>query len=182
MTHPAIETWNLNTIHCLYVHVVIKWFLFYVINISQIYPVSSTVTIPPQLVTGPLAAQGTLKSLLHHCNLKTSILRRSAFFQRRRWHPTPVLLPGKPHGQEEPARLQSMGLQRVGHDWSDLGAAAFFMAQLSRLYMITGKTIALTIWTFVIIKLYTGKNNNIISQLYLIYKGRTDERIFIYKK
>ena len=76
------------------------------------------------------------------------------------WHPTPVLLPGKPHGwrnlvgcslwchkesdmterlhlhtlekemathssflawktpwMEEPGRLQSMGLQRVGHDW-----------------------------------------------------------------
>ena len=28
---------------------------------------------------------------------------------RRQWHPTPVLLPGKPHGTEEPGRLQSMG-------------------------------------------------------------------------
>ena len=27
--------------------------------------------------------------------------------------------------------------------------SAFFMVQLSQLYMITGKTIALTIWTFV---------------------------------
>ena len=35
---------------------------------------------------------------------------------RRQWHPTPVLLPGKSHGQEEPGRLQSMGSQRVGHD------------------------------------------------------------------
>ena len=25
---------------------------------------------------------------------------------------------------EEPGRLQSMGLHRVGHDWSDLAAAA----------------------------------------------------------
>ena len=50
-----------------------------------------------------LAAQWTLKSLLQHHGLKSSILRRSAFF----------------------------------------------MAQLSHPYMTTGKTIALTRWTFV---------------------------------
>ena len=50
-----------------------------------------------------LTVQGTLKSLLQHYNLKTSILWRSAFF----------------------------------------------MVQLSHLYMTPGKTIALTIWTFV---------------------------------
>ena len=50
-----------------------------------------------------LAVQGTLKSLLQHHNLKTSIL------------------------------------------W----CSAFSMVQLSHLYMPTGKTIALTIWTFV---------------------------------
>ena len=49
-----------------------------------------------------LAVQGTLKSLLHHHNSKTSIL----------WH------------------------------------SAFFMVQLSHPYMTTGKTIALTRWTF----------------------------------
>ena len=33
------------------------------------------------------------------------------FFQRRQWHPTPVLLPGKSQEEEEePGRLQSMGL------------------------------------------------------------------------
>ena len=47
--------------------------------------------------------QGILKSLLQHCNSKTSILQCSAFF----------------------------------------------MVQLSHLYMTTGKTITLTIWTFV---------------------------------
>ena len=36
---------------------------------------------------------------------------------RRKWQLTSVLLPGKSHGgREEPGRLQSMGLQRVGHD------------------------------------------------------------------
>ena len=31
------------------------------------------------------------------------------------WQPTPVVLPGESHGQR---RLQSMGSQRVGHDWA----------------------------------------------------------------
>ena len=87
--------------------------------------------------------------------------------QRRRWHPTPVFLPGKSHGRRslvggspwgreeldttdwlhfhalekemathssvlawrtpgtgEPGGLPSRGLHRVGHDWSDLPAAA----------------------------------------------------------
>ena len=91
--------------------------------------------------------------------------------RRRRWHPTPVLLPGKSHGRRslvgcspwgreesdaterllfdfslscigegngnplqgsclenprdgEPDRLPSMGLHRVGHDWSNLAAVA----------------------------------------------------------
>ena len=35
---------------------------------------------------------------------------------RRAWQPTPVFLPGESHGQKEPGRLQSMGLQRVWHD------------------------------------------------------------------
>ena len=41
---------------------------------------------------------------------------------RRKWKPTPVFLPGESHEShewtEEPAG--SSGLQRVGHDWSDL--------------------------------------------------------------
>ena len=89
--------------------------------------------------------------------------------RRRRWHPTPVPLPGKSHGQRslvgcnlwgleeldttewlhfhfhalekemathssvlawriprmaEPGGLPPMGSHRVGHDWSDLAAAA----------------------------------------------------------
>ena len=42
---------------------------------------------------------------------------------RRKWKPTPVLLPGE--SQEwEPGGLPSMGSHRVGHDWSDLAATA----------------------------------------------------------
>ena len=43
------------------------------------------------------------------------------------------------------------GSHRVRHDWSNLAAAVapFFMVQLSHPHMATGKTIALTRWTFV---------------------------------
>ena len=34
----------------------------------------------------------------------------------RKWPPTPVFLPGESPWREEPGGLQSMGLQRVGHD------------------------------------------------------------------
>ena len=35
---------------------------------------------------------------------------------KRKWQPTPVFLPGEPPWAEESGGLQSMGLQRVGHD------------------------------------------------------------------
>ena len=118
-----------------------------------------------------------------------------------------MILPGESQGRGEPGGLPSMGLHRVGHDWSDLAAAAaaaaakvlkfqlqlqsfqwifrpdflemdcldllavqgtlksllqqhsskasilqcsaLFIVQLSHPYMTTGKTIALTRWTFV---------------------------------
>ena len=43
---------------------------------------------------------------------------------RREWQPTPVFLPGKLWA-EEPGGLQSLELQRVGHDWSDLACMHF---------------------------------------------------------
>ena len=36
---------------------------------------------------------------------------------RRAWQPTPGVLPGETPWTEEPGRLQSTGLQRVGPDW-----------------------------------------------------------------
>ena len=56
---------------------------------------------------------------------------------RRKWQPTPVFLPGESQGwgsssipawripgTGEPGGLPSMGSHRVGHNWSDLAAAA----------------------------------------------------------
>ena len=53
--------------------------------------------------------------------------------------------------REEPGRLQSMGSQRVRHDWATSlhFTSAFFIVQLSHPYMTTGKSIPLTRWTFV---------------------------------
>ena len=39
---------------------------------------------------------------------------------RRAWQPISVFLPGESHTIEDPAGLQSIGSQRVGHKWSDL--------------------------------------------------------------
>ena len=39
---------------------------------------------------------------------------------RKKWQPTPVFLPGESHEQSSLVGVQSIGLQRVGHDWSDL--------------------------------------------------------------
>ena len=43
---------------------------------------------------------------------------------RRPWQPTPVFSPGESQGRGEPGGLPSMGSHRVGHDGSDLTAAA----------------------------------------------------------
>ena len=48
-----------------------------------------------------------------HPLLPLTIWKSQPDQQRRQWHPTPVLLPGKFHGWR---RLQSTGSLRVGHD------------------------------------------------------------------
>ena len=96
-----------------------------------------------------LAVQGTLKSLLQHHSSKASILQHSAFFMVQLSHPYMITIAltiwtfvGKvmflllkhclglssPHSStlawkipwtEESGRLQSMGPQRVGHNWAN---------------------------------------------------------------
>ena len=162
-----------------------------------------------------LAVPGTLKHLLQHPSLKASILWHSAFFIVQQSHPLEKAM--TPHSStlawkipwmEEPGRLQSMGLRRVGHDWvtslslftfmhwrrkwqptpvvlpeesqgrgslvgchlwgcrvghywSDLAAAAAHPS------MATGKTIALTRWTFV------GKIKSLLFNMFFIKFFRT---------
>ena len=56
-------------------------------------------------------------------NWATSLSLFTFMHWRRKWQPTPVLLPGESQGRE-PGGLSSMGSHRVGHDWSDLAAVA----------------------------------------------------------
>ena len=96
-----------------------------------------------------LAVQGTLKSLLQHHSSKASILLHSTFFIVQLSHPYMTtgktialtrwtfvgkvkkemathcsVLAWRIPGTGEPHGLPSMGSHRVGHDWSDLAAAA----------------------------------------------------------
>ena len=43
---------------------------------------------------------------------------------RRKWQPTPVFLPGESQGRGNLVGCRLWGRTRVGHDWSDLAAAA----------------------------------------------------------
>ena len=54
----------------------------------------------------------------------TSLSLLTFMHWRRHWQPTPVFLPGESQGRGEPGGLLSMGSHRVGHDWSNLAAAA----------------------------------------------------------
>ena len=61
-------------------------------------------------------------------NWATSLSLFTFMHWRRKWQPTPVFVPGEfqfvPPGLGAPGGLLSMGSHRVGHDWSDLAAAA----------------------------------------------------------
>jgi len=55
---------------------------------------------------------------------------------RRAWQPTPIFLPGESPWTEEPDGLQSMGSQRIGHDWETKHSTA---TSLRLLRWISGK-------------------------------------------
>ena len=55
----------------------------------------------------------------------------------RKWQPTPVFLPGESQGWRSPNGLPSVGSHRVGHDWSDLAAAAAEMYMLLLLFTVS---------------------------------------------
>ena len=67
------------------------------------------------------------KTMCDFSSLHEGFIPTSGDSRRRQWHPTPVLLPGKSHG-EKPGRLQSMGSLRVGHDLCDFTFTFHFHA------------------------------------------------------
>ena len=83
---------------------------------------------------------------------------------RRQWQPTPVFLPGESPGMGEPCGLLSMGLHRVGHDWSDL-AAAPYLTLLCLLFIFRAKFLQNKLYTysfsFFIIFLYLNRLRNV---------------------
>ena len=52
-----------------------------------------------------------------------SDLEHACMHWRRKWHPTPVFLPGESQGRRSLVGCHLRG-HRVGHNWSDLAAAA----------------------------------------------------------
>ena len=63
-------------------------------------------------------------------NWATSLSLFTFLHWRRKWQPTPVFLPGESQGQGSLVGCRLWG-HRVGHDWSDLAAAAMYLLQLS---------------------------------------------------
>ena len=87
-------------------------------------PHSSTLAwkIPWMEEPGRLQSMGSLR--VRH-DWATSLSFFTFMHWRRKWQPTPVLLPGESQGQGSLVGCQtSMGSHRVGHDWSDLAAVA----------------------------------------------------------
>ena len=65
------------------------------------------------------ASQVTQLIKNHPANAEdVGLIPGSGRFWRRKWQPTPVFLPGKSHGQEEPSRLQSIRLQPSIEPWA----------------------------------------------------------------
>ena len=72
---------------------------------------------------GELQSMGSLR--VRH-DWATSLSLFTLMHWRRKWQPTPVLLPGESQGRGSLVGCPSMGSHRVGHDWSDLAAAAAY--------------------------------------------------------
>ena len=68
--------------------------------------------------TRDLPVAQMVKASAYNAKDQGSISGSGRFPWRRKWQPTPVLIWKIPWTDEEPGRLQSMGSQRVGHDWA----------------------------------------------------------------
>ena len=90
-------------------------------------PHSSTLAwkIPWTEEPGGLQSMGSLR--VGH-DWVTSLSLFTFMHWRRKWQPTPVLLPGESRGWGS-SGMPSMGSHRVGHDWSELAAAAVYISQ-----------------------------------------------------
>ena len=92
---------------------------------------------------------------------KWTIFTSPSSFLRRLWQPTPAFLPGESLWTQELGRIQSMGSQRVGHDWvtnththtsSSLGlrkVSTFVLSrQIVELLAASSVQVSLELWDF----------------------------------
>ena len=73
--------------------------------------------------TGEPGGLQSMRSLRVRHNWPTSLSLFTFLHWRRKWQPTPVFLPGESQGRGSLVGCHLWG-HRVGHDWSDLAAAA----------------------------------------------------------
>ena len=55
---------------------------------------------------------------------------------RRKWQATPVFLPGESQGRGSLVGCHLWGPHRVGHDWSDLAAAWWYLSPISKSFLV----------------------------------------------
>ena len=109
-------------------------------------------------------------------NWVTSVSLFTFMHWRRKWQPTPVFLPGE--SQEwEPGGVLSMGSHRVGHDWSDLAAAAAFIfkrlfssSSLSAIWVVSSAYLRLLIFLSTILIPACVSSSTAFLMMYSAYK------------
>jgi len=106
------------------------------------HPHSSTLAweIPWTEEPGRLQSMGSLR--VGH-DWATSLLLFTFLHWRRKWQPTPVFLPGESQGQGSLVGCRLMGSHRVGHNWSDLAAAANCEKPLAQMFQKAQKCLLL---------------------------------------
>ena len=69
----------------------------------------------------------SMRSLRAGHDWATSLSLSTFMHWRRKWQLTSLFLPGESQGQRSLSGLPFMGSRGVGHDWSDLAAAAYYL-------------------------------------------------------
>ena len=104
------------------------FYLMFTYSEKAMAPHSSTLAwkIPWTEEPGGLQSLGSLR-VWHDWAASLSLF--TFMHWRRKWQPTPVFLPGESQGRGSLVGCGSMESHRVGHDWSDLAAAAVHILQ-----------------------------------------------------
>ena len=102
-------------------------------------------TIPWMEESGRLQSMGSLR--VRH-NWVTSLSLFTFMHWRRKWQPTPVFLLGESQGWGSLVGCCLWGRNIIGHDWSDLAAAAAAWTLLSFLFFVVVQSVSL-VWLIV---------------------------------